>query len=182
MWDINKIMFYKRIIWANKWVLKNSSQTSIKNSANIQPQSLSLQGYVNKWDSFNHLNLSWICKKQAINWYNRIKTQHSFGIGSRETIFIVASPDDSVDVYHDNGEELLKIFDLLFHLLHHSLQIVQPLVGQHYTPIVIWHVFKGIGISWILQLQTNFWMVVAVIVKEMMIIMIIKMENNKLRG
>lgn len=56
---------------------------------------------------------------------------------SRETIFIVASPDDSVDVYHDNGEELLKIFDLLFHLLHHSLQIVQPLVGQHYTPIVI---------------------------------------------
>lgn len=112
---------------------------------------------------------------------NRIKTQHSFGTGSRETIFIVASPDDSVDVYHDNGEELLKIFDLLFHLLHHSLQIVQPLVGQHYTPIVIWHVFKGIGISWILQLQTNFWMVVAVIVKEMMIIMIIKMENNKLR-
>lgn len=174
-------MFYKRIIWANIWVFKNSSQTSIKNSANIQPQSLSLQGYVNKWDSFNHLNLSWICKKQAINWYNRIKTQHSFGTGSRKTIFIVASPDDSVDVYHDNGEELLKIFDLLFHLLHHALQIVQPLVGQHYTPIVIWHVFEGIGISWILQLQTNFWMVVAVIVKEMMIIMIIKMENNKLR-
>lgn len=86
-WDINKIMFYKRIIWANIWVFKNSSQTSIKNSANIQPQFLSLQGYVNKWDSFNHLNLSWICKKQAINWYNRIKTQHSFGTGFKRNHF-----------------------------------------------------------------------------------------------
>lgn len=37
----------------------------------------------------------------------------------REIIFIVVSFDDSVDVYYDNGEEFLKIFDLLFYFFYY---------------------------------------------------------------